>query len=102
MELFRCIKPVGKDYTRFSLLPGWGSPPIRHKYAHSAPPHQSLILSPQKSIQPNKKIKTSFLDVVIAPVYTIFVLISYSFETQIMLILMFSIHKMLLLALKIF
>ena len=40
----------------------------------------------KKSIQPNIKIKTSFLAVVIAPIPFLF-LISYYFETQIMLIL---------------
>ena len=46
--------------------------------------------------------KTSFLAVVIALAYTSFVLISYSFNTQVMLnlTLMFSIHRKLFLALK--
>ena len=57
---------VGKVYTGFSLL-------------LSPLPHQIFI--------PPTKSQTSFLAGVIAPVYTIFVLISYSFETQIMLIL---------------
>ena len=61
-----------------------GSPPTNQKFSHSPPPHQIFIPSLQKSIQPNKKIKTSFLAVVIASVPF---LISYSFETQIMLIL---------------
>ena len=42
---------------------------------------------PTKFLFPPTKRQTSFLAGVIAPVYTIFVLISYSFETQIMLIL---------------
>ena len=80
------IKHVGKAYTEFSLLWGWGSPTTNQKFAHSPPPHQILIPSHQKLIHPNKKIKMSFLAVVIAPV-PFFVLISYTFETQIMLIL---------------
>ena len=61
-----------------------GESPNQQKICLFTPPHQIFILSHQKSIQPNKKIKTSFLAVVIASVPF---LISYSFETQIMLIL---------------
>ena len=47
---------------------GWGSPPTNKKFADLPPPHQIFIPFHQKSIQSNKKIKTSFLTVVIAPV----------------------------------
>ena len=79
------IKHVSKVYTGFSLL-GWRSPTTNQKFAHSPLPHQIFIPFDQKSIQPNKKIKASILAVVIAPV-PFFVLSSYSFETQVMLIL---------------
>ena len=59
-------------------------PPAKTLLIPPSTPHQIFISSP-KSIQPNKKIKTSFLVVVIPPVPL--VLISYSFETQIMPIL---------------
>ena len=62
------------------------SPPTNQKCAHSPPPHQIFVPSHQKSSQPNKKIKTSFLAVASDCSCTIFVLISYSFETQIMLV----------------
>ena len=38
-----------------------GSPPTNQKFAHSLPPHEIFITSHQKSSQPNKKVKTSFL-----------------------------------------
>ena len=51
-------------------------------------PTEFLFPAHQKLIQSNKKkIKTSISAVVIAPLATIFILISYSFETKIMLIL---------------
>ena len=63
------IKPVGKVCTGFSLLGGWGSPP----------PTKNLLLHPlltkflfPPTIQPNEKIKTSFLAVVIVPVPFLF------------------------------
>ena len=73
-------KHIGKVYTGFSLLWRWGCPTTNQKFAHSTPPHQIFIPSPQKSIQPNKK-NISFLAVVTAPV-PFFVLILYSFETR--------------------
>ena len=82
-DLLHCIeKPVGKVYTGFSLLEGWGSPPTtkKKKFAHSPPPHQIFISSHQKSIQSNEKIKGSFSCTIFALIY------SYSFKTQIMLI----------------
>ena len=45
----------------------WGSFPTNQKFAHSPPPHQICIPQHQMPIQPNKKIKMSFLAVVIAP-----------------------------------
>ena len=51
---------------------GWGSPPTNQKFGHSPSPRQILIPSHQKSIRPNKRIKTSFLAVVIAPVPFLF------------------------------
>ena len=82
------IKTYWQSFYRVFPTMGMGSPHFNQKFAHSPPPHQILILSHQKSIQPNKKIKT-FLAVVIVPVPFLFVLISYSFKTQIMLILIF-------------
>ena len=66
------IKTWCKVYTGLSLLGGWGSPPTNQKFGHSPPPHQIFIPSHQKSIQANKRIKTSFLAVVIAPVPFLF------------------------------
>ena len=57
--------------TGFSLLRGWGAgvgPPTTKNLLIHPPPHQIFIPSYQKSIEPNKKIKTSFLAIVIAPV----------------------------------
>ena len=59
--------------TGFSLLRGWGvgggvGPPTTKNLLIHPPPHQIFIPSHQKSIEPNKKIKTSFLAIVIAPV----------------------------------
>ena len=51
---------------------GVGESPTNQQFAHSPPPHQIFIPSHQKSIQPNKKIKMSFLAVVIAPVPFLF------------------------------
>ena len=51
-------------------FPYWGDgvfPPTKQKFAHSPSTHQIFIPSHQKSIQLNKKLKTSFLVVVIAP-----------------------------------
>ena len=50
----------------------WGSRPTNQKLAHSPPPHKIFISSHQKSIQPNKKRKTSFLALAIAPVPFLF------------------------------
>ena len=56
------------------------------KFVHSSPfPTKFLFPPHQKSIQSNKKLKCHFLAAVIAP--GAFFLISYSFETQFMLIL---------------
>ena len=102
-------------YNRVLPTEGMGSPPYQPKICSFPPPptpHQFFILFPPKVNIPNplplnkiyNPIKTSFLAVV--TLYTIFVLISYSFDTQVMLILilililMFSIHRMLFLALK--
>ena len=72
-------------------FPYWGDggvpPPTNQKFSHSPPPHQICVPSHQKSSQPNKKIKTSFLAVASHCSCAIFVFISYSFETQIMLVL---------------
>ena len=84
-ELLYIKKPVCKVYTGFSLLGGWGSPPPTKNLPIHPPPHHIFISSHQKSMQTNKKIRMEFLDVVIAPVPFFFN--SYSFETQIMLIL---------------
>ena len=73
MELFQYIeKPACKVYTVFSLLGGWRSCFTNQKFAHSALSYQIFILSHQKSVQPNKKRKTSFLPVSIAPVPFLF------------------------------
>ena len=90
-------------YTGFSILRGLGEcPPISQKFAHSSPtwknhppfsptkilfsPHQKLIiLLTNKKCSSHNPIKSSFLTVVTP--CTIFVLISYSFETHVMLIL---------------
>ena len=65
-------------YIGFSLLWGWGeSPPAKSLLFLPSPPHQ-------KSIQPNKKKHHFQLQ---SSSCTIFVLISYSFETQIIPIL---------------
>ena len=86
-ELLHCIrKPVGKVYTGFPQLEGWESPPTNQKFAHWPPSHQIFIPSHQKSIQPNKKNKNVIFSCNHCSC-TIFVLISYSFETKIMLIL---------------
>ena len=56
-------------------FPYWGDGGVRpnnQKFTQSTPPHQIFIPSHQKSIQSNKKIKTSFLAVVIAPVPFLF------------------------------
>ena len=47
------------------VFPTGGKP--KQKFAHSPPTHQIFIPSYQKSIQLNKKLKTSFLVVVTAP-----------------------------------
>ena len=69
-ELLHCIlNPVGKVYKGFSLLGEMGvGSSTNQKFAHSPPPHQIFVPSDQKLTQPNKKIKTSFLAVAIAPV----------------------------------
>ena len=58
------------------VFPYWGdggSPPIQPQIcSFPPPPHQIFIPSHQKTIQPNKKIKRSFLAVVIAPVPFLF------------------------------
>ena len=42
----------------FSLLGGWGESPHQTKMCSFPSPKQIFIVSLQKSIQPNKKIKT--------------------------------------------
>ena len=75
-------------YIRFSLLGGWAESSQQTKICSSPPSSPNFYSLPTKSqFNPIKKMKTSFLAVVIAPVATIFVLSSYSFETEIMLIL---------------
>ena len=59
------IKTCWQILYRIFLLTGWGSPATNQKFAHSAPLHQIFIPSHQKSIQPNRKIKTSLLAVVL-------------------------------------
>ena len=71
-------KTVGKVYTGFSLVGGWSSPSTNQKFFHSPTPYQIFILSDQLSIQPNKKIKTSFLAVFIVPVPFCFNFILFS------------------------
>ena len=51
---------------------GMGVSSTNQKFAHSPPSHQIFIPSHQKSIQSNKKIKTSFLAVVIPPAAFLF------------------------------
>ena len=51
---------------------GRGSPPTNKKFADLPRSHQIFIPFHQKSIQSNKKIKTSFLTVVISPVPFLF------------------------------
>ena len=56
-------------------FPYWGNggvPPTNQKFAHLPPPHQIFIPSHQKLIQPNEKIKTLLLVVVIAAVPFLF------------------------------
>ena len=79
-------------YNRVFPTGGMGSPPLTSQRSAHAPTTNFLFSSHQKSISqppPLKKIynpiKTSFLAVVTP--CTIFVLISYSFDTQVMLIL---------------
>ena len=75
-------------YIGFSLLGGWAESPQQPKICSSLPSSPNFYSLPTKSqFNPIKKMKTSFLAVVIAPVATIFVLSSCSFETGIMLIL---------------
>ena len=52
-------------YTSFRNWGDVGSPPSSEKFAHCPSPHR-------KSIEPNNKIKSSFLAVVIAPVPFLF------------------------------
>ena len=54
------IKTYWKSLYRVFPYGGWGSPPTNHEFAHSPPPHQILIPSHQKSIQPNKKNHANF------------------------------------------
>ena len=49
-----------------------GESPQQPKFAHLPPRHQIFLPYPQKSVQPNKKVKTSVLAVVIAPVPFLF------------------------------
>ena len=66
------IKTFWQILYRIFLLTGWGSPPTNQKFVHSVPLHRIFIPSHQNSIQPNSKIKTSLLAVVIAPVPYLF------------------------------
>ena len=90
-ELLYCIwKPVGKFAQGFPWEDG-GLPHTNKKFTHLPPHHHIFIPSRRMSIQRNKKIKTSFLAVVIVPVP-----FHYSFKTQIILILILidvSIHN---------
>ena len=80
------IKTCWQSYTGFLLLEWWGIPPTNQKFAHAPSPYQIFILYHQESIQPNKEKKNVIFSCSHCPC-TIFVLISYFFETQIMLIL---------------
>ena len=56
-------------------FPYWddgGVPPPTKNLLIYPPRHQTFIPYPQKLVQPNKKVKTSFLAVVIAPVPFLF------------------------------
>ena len=66
------IKICWQSLYRVFPTGGWGSPPTNKKFAHLPPPHQIFIPSHQKLIQPNEKIKTLFLVVVIAAVPFLF------------------------------
>ena len=66
------IKTCWQSLYRVFPTGGWGSPSTNKKFAHLLPPHQIFIPSYQKLIQPNEKIKTLFLVVVIAPVPFLF------------------------------
>ena len=64
------IKTCWQGLYRVFPTGGMGESPHQTNSAHL--PHQIFIPSHQKSIQPNKKIKTSFLVVVIAPIPFLF------------------------------
>ena len=61
-------------YIGFSLVERWGSPlpPAKNLLIPPLLPTKSLFSPHKKSIQSYKKIKTSFLAVVIAPVPILF------------------------------
>ena len=61
------IKTCSQSLYRVFPTEGIGESPHQPTIC-SFTPHQIFIPSHQKSIQPNKKLKTSFLAVVIAPV----------------------------------
>ena len=79
------IKTCWQSLYRVFPTRGMGESLTNQKFAHSPPPHQILILSRQKSCQPNKKNKNVIFSCSHCSC-TIFVLISYSFDTQVMLI----------------
>ena len=62
------IKTCWQSLCRVFPNGGMGESPNQQKICLFTPPHQIFIPSHQKLIQPNKKIKTSFLAVVIAAV----------------------------------
>ena len=62
------IKTCWQILNRVFPTGGWWSPTTNQKFTHLPTPHQIFIPSHQKPMQPNKKIKISFLAVVIAPV----------------------------------
>ena len=66
------IKTCWKSLYRVFPIWGIGEFTTKQKFAHSPHPHQICIPSHQKSIQPNKIIKTLVLTVVIAPVPFLF------------------------------
>ena len=81
------IKTCQQSLRRVFPTGVWGSPPFNKKCARSTLPTKFLFPPTKSQFKLIKKIKT-FLAVVIVPVPFLLVLISYSFKTQIILILM--------------
>ena len=70
----------------YRVFPTWGVPLASQKFAHSILPAKFLFPPHQNSIQPNKKNKTVIFSCRNCSC-TIFALIPYSFQTQVILIL---------------